>query len=36
MVSLVKGRLRKNLAAAHKYLSNYRDEELEQIPLQQQ
>lgn len=35
-LSLVKGRLRNNLAAAHKCLKNYKNEELEQIPLQQQ
>lgn len=32
----MKGRLRNNLAAAHKCLKNYKDEELEQIPLRQQ
>lgn len=34
----MKGRLRNNLAAVHKCVKNYKDEdeELEQIPLQQQ
>lgn len=37
VLSLVKGRLRNNLAAAHKCLKNYKDEELEQTSsLQQQ
>lgn len=36
VLSLVKGRLRENLAAAHKCLKNYKDEELEQTSLQQQ
>lgn len=35
-LSRVKGRLRNSLAAAHKCLKNYKDEKLEQIPLQQQ
>lgn len=32
----MKGRLRNNLAASHRCLKNYKDEELEQIPLQQE